>query len=521
MLSKCRALWRAIPLMPTVAELVHWGAPLGLAVLKSAGGASMARDVARVVRLSPDRPDRALYGGDLVLVSVTEWASIPGLVAYLGAAPIAGTLVADAGDHNPFRGAGAGTAPILESPRDLRIERIEQRVASWLAERQILDERLSTDLATEFTDFVCAGATVKEVVIHLACLTGKLALLHDSAGAVCVAYQPGCDAMSERTLRRAMRSLPRGNTRDGTSRQGGVATVELAAPGLFRLTVAICPANPVGLYISLLADPATVTKRDNIALASAARALSGGSEGLGVDGREWLGDTATCQINRSYFALAVDIPSWSHADELRARLVQLMGTRQLLLRLEATCFVCAVTVGEPALQDWERHDLARCWHGSLSKDFGPISLGYSSVHTGQVGLRRAVLEARRALVSGNRVSGPGQPHAFSDVTLRNFVLRWHEPADLQALHDTFLGPIVAHDRVAEQQLLPTLAAYLDSACVTLHAAERLGVHRNSVTYRLKQIETLAQVDLGDADTRLILQFALRANRAIADSAQMH
>jgi len=46
-----------------------------------------------------------------------------------------------------------------------------------------------------------------------------------------------------------------------------------------------------------------------------------------------------------------------------------------------------------------------------------------------------------------------------------------------------------------------------SAMVT---AARLGVHRNTVLYRLRRISEITDLDLEDADVRFLVQFAMRA-----------
>ena len=50
--------------------------------------------------------------------------------------------------------------------------------------------------------------------------------------------------------------------------------------------------------------------------------------------------------------------------------------------------------------------------------------------------------------------------------------------------------------------------------VTKRTAERLGVHRNTVLYRLKRIEEITSSDLDDGPTRLLIQFGLLAGRLL-------
>jgi DNA-binding PucR family transcriptional regulator len=52
-------------------------------------------------------------------------------------------------------------------------------------------------------------------------------------------------------------------------------------------------------------------------------------------------------------------------------------------------------------------------------------------------------------------------------------------------------------------------------CAMQGTATGLGIHRNTVLYRLKRIEELAGVDLADGDVRFFIQLALRAHRSLA------
>ncbi|MFI6907125.1 PucR family transcriptional regulator [Nonomuraea sp. NPDC050394] len=74
--------------------------------------------------------------------------------------------------------------------------------------------------------------------------------------------------------------------------------------------------------------------------------------------------------------------------------------------------------------------------------------------------------------------------------------------------EVVLGPLRAADK--DGSLLATLAAVLDGGGA-LRAAERLGVHRNTVTTRLERVRA-AGYDLEDPATRLALHLAVHVSR---------
>ncbi|MFF7380572.1 PucR family transcriptional regulator [Streptomyces massasporeus] len=84
---------------------------------------------------------------------------------------------------------------------------------------------------------------------------------------------------------------------------------------------------------------------------------------------------------------------------------------------------------------------------------------------------------------------------------------------------TALPPEVAHDPVARTLLAPvhhelarTAEVFLDCAGQAARAAAELGIHRQTLYYRLSRIEKLTALDLDDGEDRLLLHMALKANR---------
>lgn len=71
-----------------------------------------------------------------------------------------------------------------------------------------------------------------------------------------------------------------------------------------------------------------------------------------------------------------------------------------------------------------------------------------------------------------------------------------------------LGPLADHDRRRGGELLETLRAYLETG-EQQAAAKRLGIHPNTLRYRLDRITEIVDCDLSDAETRLNLAVALR------------
>jgi DNA-binding PucR family transcriptional regulator len=71
-----------------------------------------------------------------------------------------------------------------------------------------------------------------------------------------------------------------------------------------------------------------------------------------------------------------------------------------------------------------------------------------------------------------------------------------------------LDPILVGRPEVQRERLDTLRAVLGSPSLN-EAAARLGVHRNTVAYRVARLEELADWDLADPDLRFALELAIR------------
>jgi sugar diacid utilization regulator len=72
-----------------------------------------------------------------------------------------------------------------------------------------------------------------------------------------------------------------------------------------------------------------------------------------------------------------------------------------------------------------------------------------------------------------------------------------------------LGPVQALDTSTDGQLFPTLRAFLEAGGRVRLAAGSLGVHENTVRYRLGKVQSLTGIDFDDLDDLLNLRLALQ------------
>ena len=69
-------------------------------------------------------------------------------------------------------------------------------------------------------------------------------------------------------------------------------------------------------------------------------------------------------------------------------------------------------------------------------------------------------------------------------------------------------PLIEHDRSRGSDLVKTLRTYFAAGANASEAADRLFLHRNSMTYRLERVSKLTGLDLREPGVALALQLGL-------------
>lgn len=133
---------------------------------------------------------------------------------------------------------------------------------------------------------------------------------------------------------------------------------------------------------------------------------------------------------------------------------------------------------------------------------GPVAASLEEV-------ARAAANARRALEVGRRLDPDRRVHSDAEVGV--FAILRREPATVQRFIDRVLGPIDSRP-ARTQEMLATLEALIDTRSVG-EAAQRLGVHRHTVVYRMTRLKQLG-VDVDDPAQRNRIWLALRCRRLL-------
>ncbi|MFP8884091.1 PucR family transcriptional regulator ligand-binding domain-containing protein [Streptomyces mangrovi] len=161
-----------------------------------------------------------------------------------------------------------------------------------------------------------------------------------------------------------------------------------------------------------------------------------------------------------------------------------------------------------ALLDALRAPLERGLDGLGGPD-GRLTLGVSAAVHSAEGLHGALEEARHArrvaAARPGRVCAAGHEELASHVLLLPFV-----PDDVRrAFTARLLDPLYEYDRRHRAELVPTLEAFLASDGSWTRCAAHLGLHVNTLRYRVGRIERLTGRDLSRLEDKVDFFLALR------------
>ncbi|MFE9648766.1 PucR family transcriptional regulator [Streptomyces sp. NPDC006365] len=168
----------------------------------------------------------------------------------------------------------------------------------------------------------------------------------------------------------------------------------------------------------------------------------------------------------------------------------------LLVRLRSS------TVLTPATSAAAR--LLREAEGTRTASESPAA-GIAAPRSGLAGLGAAWQEASAA--AGAALAEPGIGPIAEWAAIGPYRLLTALPAE--AAHDPVVVPLLDP---AHRELARTAEAFLDCAGQAGRTAAHLGIHRQTLYYRLSRVEQLTGLDLDDGEDRLLLHMTLKAHR---------
>lgn len=551
--------------MIAVEDVIKLALPDGTTLV--AGQSGVAREVTWAARIRSSPPAFGhLSGGELVLLPVSmlaqldERLQLDEAVRRLADLDVAAVAVLGKVSQEARDAADAAGLPLLALPEGSEIGALERNAARLISDRRREVQHRGQEVLRRLMDLAIAGEPLGDVVQELARICGRSVALEARDGRL-LAYHaagkvaPGREAI-EPLLQRDRPLVARWlrTTAEASPADPPTAVYELdntwsrlIAPvigrnGLLGSISLIVPrgrAKPEDAQITarggaacavvLAREQAAATVRREVELHVLDEVLDGAlrSEATLLHQARRLGH----DLQADHVVVIARIDSagtgpvragasenrWDELEEGISRLSTTRGGRALWrIRHNSAEFVL------PADDSRDERRLAEALQEDLRslQRTGPhlvVSLGVGTIRDGLAGVQRSHAEARQALLLGRRMQGAGQVTLFSELGVFRLIFAAEGLPELNDLYTQTLGALLAYDRQNNAGLVGTLDAFFAANGSPKEAAERLGVHRNTVLYRLERIREITGYDLDDAGVRMRLQFALHVHLALGDS----
>jgi hypothetical protein len=139
-----------------------------------------------------------------------------------------------------------------------------------------------------------------------------------------------------------------------------------------------------------------------------------------------------------------------------------------------------------------------------------VYIGVGRPYQGLHGLQLSLGEAREAATIAQAGGGDAVVQHIDELGVKRILVGWYASETFAEFARTLLGPLLKID--VNNELLPTLEAFLDCESSPTEAAALLNVHRNTVLNRMERTRAALSIDLDDPEERLAVQLACRIRR---------
>jgi sugar diacid utilization regulator len=411
----------------------------------------------------------------------------------------------------------------------------ELRQSRDTVSRQNKAFRRATAVDDRFTELVIRGGSLREIAAAVTELTKKHCVIYDS---------------------RMQYLTSAGEDEDGGQLDQAVLEApEVAAVPADRPT-AIGPFPKLGIYSRLLVSPVTVSDARWASLVMveqgspfnafdmliARRVASIIALEMSAERRatlaEWNArsslaaelirgnrDVAHVERRADFLGLRLDQPhvvclvTWRDGDELQlpdaeavaAEVSRCAGGVSILATgvVEGIALIIDLPEGKPTptgIEEIKEHVRTAC--GALDPH-GRLVAGLSMRCVSAADYVRAYEQTRQVVSCIDMYCPSGEVQVLSadDLGPGRLLLAGTEPAEARRFTEEALGALLDDDVPSE--LLQTLVCFFESGRSVRRSATTLGVHENTIRYRLTRVEELTGLDIGaDCDAQLSAQIAL-------------
>lgn len=144
---------------------------------------------------------------------------------------------------------------------------------------------------------------------------------------------------------------------------------------------------------------------------------------------------------------------------------------------------------------------------------GQVTAGYGRSYKAYADLVKSYREALHAVkIKRLFPQETAGIHGYRELGIYRYLLKLKQWDEEQGYENERLARLKQYDAENQTAMTETLETYLDAAGKVNITANRLHIHINTLSYRLKRIEEIMQVDLEDMNQRVALYLELKLDK---------
>ena len=431
------------------------------------------------------------------------------------------TPVVEAADRAGF--------PVLEVPYPVPFIALSEAVLSRLTEERLRDAEMSVEVHERLTKMVSRGSGTSDVVDEVVRLVSGWVLLFDVRGRLVASSSSPHDSVPD--PEKVWADLPLGLTARGGPSTAGITTPDGTSVALAVTTGA--EARPEAVLV--FGRPGRLEQRDRIVVHHAASVLGlllASRRAISEAERRVSGDLLTDalggRLEDSELERRLELVGFDPNERVTALVLENGDAPKVLAdevawAVEAAAGSATGSVRVGVVEDRvvalvDDEDPSRLARSLLTEVTDLLGAGAGIVRAG-VGETVPPREVRRSYLSAV-LALRGAPEKLvalpSDLGSYGFLLGAQRSGALEAFVRSVLGSLQDRDRLRSSNLVESVKAYIEAGGRWEQGAERLGIHRHTLRYRVRQAEELLQRDLSNAEDRLEVWLALKAAEVLEE-----
>ncbi|MFC7395398.1 PucR family transcriptional regulator [Scopulibacillus cellulosilyticus] len=138
-----------------------------------------------------------------------------------------------------------------------------------------------------------------------------------------------------------------------------------------------------------------------------------------------------------------------------------------------------------------------------------MSWGIGNYHDGILGFKESYQNAQAALDIGRRKKGSGYRMLYDDTRIDRMLLSLADITEMRDMVMATIEPLVHYDEQRSMDLIGTFTAYNRHHGNVSQTSRSLNLHRQSLLYRLRKIESLTGLSLIDPDDLFLLDLCIK------------